>query len=179
VGIAVKKAAIRVRESGEDDLEFLWDMLYEAIHWGPEKADPKPQREELLSEPEISHYLEGWGREGDMALVAVDPDDGRRVGAAWRRLMPPEDPGYGFVDASTPEIGLAVVPDLRGRGVGGLLLRSLIEAARSEGYGALSLSVEDGNPAIRLYERHGFVKLRLEGDAWIMGLDLRAPSSGS
>ncbi len=164
--------AYRIRPGRPEDLGFLWDMLYEAIHWGPEKTDPKPPREKLLAEPEISHYLEGWGREGDMALIAMDPDDGRKVGAAWYRLMPPEDPGYGFVDSSTPEIGLAVVPDLRGRGVGGMLLRSLTEAARSEGHGALSLSVESANPVIGLYERHRFVKLFLKGDAWTMKADL-------
>ena len=176
MGVATNKAAVRVRRGREDDLEFLWDTLYEAIHWGPEKAEPKPPREELLSEPEILHYLLGWGREGDAAFVAVNADDGRRVGAAWYRLMPHEDPGYGFVDATTPEIGLAVARDLRGRGIGGMLLRSLIDEARSEGYGALSLSVEDTNPAMRLYERHGFAKLHQDGDAWTMRLQFHATS---
>ena len=86
--------------------------------------------------------------------------------------MSPEDPGYGFVDSSTPEMGLAVVPDLRGRGAGGTLLRALMEVARSEGFDALSLSVECGNPAVRLYERRGFVRLFTVGDACTMKANL-------
>lgn len=171
--ITGNKAAIRVKQGGEEDLEFLWDMLYEAVHWGPNKPGPKPPREEVLSWPGIDHYLEGWGRPEDFALVALDAED-RRVGAAWYRLMPPEDPGYGFVDASTPEVVIAVLPELRGRGVGGTLLRAIMDAARSRGFGALSLSVEHGNPAVRLYEQHGFERLFVIGDSWTMKADFSA-----
>jgi ribosomal protein S18 acetylase RimI-like enzyme len=163
---------VRIRNAGSEDLAFLWEMLYQAIYWGPERQEPKPPREELLSNPEISHYLAGWGQEGDTALIAVDDRDGRGIGAAWYRLMPPEDSGYGFVDASTPEMGLAVVSHLRGRGVGGALLRALLDRARSEGLGAVSLSVEQENPVVRLYERHGFTRLFADGNAWIMKVEL-------
>ena len=173
------ESAFRVRAGEPEDLDFLWDMLYEAVHWAPEKTDSRPSREELPLDPAVSHYLEGWGRVGDTAVVAVDLEDGRRVGAAWYRLMPPENPGYGFVEASTPEIGLAVAPDFRGSGVGRTLLRTLVEAARSGGYDALSLSVQRDNPALQLYERHGFVKLRPNRDAWTMRLDLHAPGGTS
>ncbi len=56
--------------------------------------------------------------------------------------------------------------------MGGALLRELREAARSQGYGALSLSVEKGNPALGLYERNSFVKLFETEDAWTMRADL-------
>jgi ribosomal protein S18 acetylase RimI-like enzyme len=58
--------------------------------------------------------------------------------------------------------------------LGGALLRELQEAARSQGYSALSLSVEKGNPALGLYERNGFVKLFETEDAWTMKADLSA-----
>jgi len=123
-------------------------MLREAAHHRP------------LSDPSISRYLEGWGRPGDAAVVALDPDDGSRIGAAWYRLMPPEDPGYGFVDASMPEVVNAVVPSRRGTGVGGALLRGLLETARAEGFVAVSLSVRRNNSAaVRLYEKSGFAKV--------------------
>lgn len=173
MGVAGNKAAIRVKQVRKEDLGFLWDMLYEAVHWDPDKPNPKPSRKEVLSWPGIGHYLEGWGRPEDFALVALD-HDGCRVGAAWYRLMSPEDPGYGFVDAATPEVGIAVVPETRGRGVGTALLRALMEAARSRGFDALSLSVEQGNPAVRLYEQHGFERLFVVGDAWTMKAGLSA-----
>ena len=87
-------------------------------------------------------------------MVAVDRASGERVGAAWYRLLTEEAPGYGFVAPGVPELGMGVAEAFRGRGVGGALLGALMERARAEGFGALSLSVEDGNdPAARLYER--------------------------
>ena len=99
-------------------------------------------------------YANGVGGPGDAAVVAVDRASGKRVGAAWYRLLTEEAPGYGFVAPGVPELGMGVAEAFRGRGVGGALLGALMERARAEGFGALSLSVEDGNdPAARLYER--------------------------
>lgn len=156
-----------MRPGEPEDVEFLWRMLHEAAH------------HRSLSEPGISRYLEGWGRLDGAAVVALDPSDGSKTGAAWYRLMPLEEPGYGFVDASTPEVAIAVVPGRRGTGVGGALLRRLLDTARSQGFGALSLSVRcDNHAAVRLYERSGFVKLLDTGSeeypSWTMRVDLAA-----
>ena len=62
---------------------------------------------------------------------------------------------------------------MRGHGIGGQLLKALVERARAEGYPALSLSVERGNPAFALYERHGFQPLREAGDTVVMRAPLR------
>ena len=145
-------------------------MLYEAACWRPD--GPKPPRGEIFSTPELAHYVNDWGRPGDAAVIAFDPHDGAKVGAAWYRLMPTEDPGYGFVDAVTPEISIAVVADRRGTGAGEALLGALMETARSEGIGALSLSVEEDNPASKLYRRAGFRELHLSDGAWTMRADL-------
>ena len=166
------QTSYRLRPYEPGDLGFLWKMLYEAAHWRP--GEPRPPKEEALSEPKLARYLQDWGRPGDTAVLAIDLDGGGRLGAAWYRLMTYEEPGYGFVDDQTPEVALAVVPDHRGRGLGGALLRELREAARSQGYSALSLSVEKGNPALGLYERNGFVKLFETEDAWTMKADLSA-----
>jgi ribosomal protein S18 acetylase RimI-like enzyme len=60
---------------------------------------------------------------------------------------------------------------MRGRGIGSQLLTGLLDRARSEGFAALSLSVEKANPSIKLYERYGFQPIREEGDTVVM----RAP----
>ena len=107
--------------------------------------------------------MEGWGRVGDVAIVALDRLD-EPVGAAWYRLFT-EEPGYGFVAPDVPELSIAVYPECRGRHVGGLLLGSLVSRARADGYRAISLSVAVANPARRLYVRHGFEEVpRAEGD---------------
>ena len=77
-------------------------------------------------------------------------------------------PGYGFVDEQTPELTIAVVPSCRGKGYGRDLLEALLDKARAESYAAVSLSVEPDNPALHLYERHGFVGVGEHGGALIM-----------
>ncbi len=167
------RGKVVVRPAAADDEPFLWEMLYEAVHWGNEETGPKPPPGELLREPGLRRYLEAWGREGDLAVVALDAEGGGRIGAAWCRLFPANDPGYGFVDDATPDIAIAVTPDRQGMGIGGALLQALMDAALSDGFGAISLSVQKSNQtALKLYERNGFVKFRDDGDAWVMKAEL-------
>ena len=159
-----------VRPGGPEDTEFIRDMLYEAACWRPDA--PRPPRGEVLSVPRNAIYVDGWGRPGDAAVVAQARPDWRKIGAAWYRLMLPEDPGYGFVNAATPELSIGVVSEFRGRGVGGAVLKALIRTAKSQGFKTLSLGVEKDNPALQIYERHGFVRLFDTGGAWTMKVDL-------
>lgn len=63
-------------------------------------------------------------------------------------------------DNVTPELAVAVVPECRGRGIGTKLLVQLVETAEDL-FSAVCLSVRADNPAVRLYQRIGFV--RVEG----------------
>ncbi|HZO62899.1 MAG TPA: GNAT family N-acetyltransferase [Gaiellaceae bacterium] len=114
----------------------------------------------------LERYVAGWGRRGDNALVAID--EFQPVGAAWYRLFEQDEPGYGFVDEETPELTIAIVPSKRGRGLGEELLGSLLDAARKDGFARISLSVEPDNPAIHLYEHHGFAKVGERAGASVM-----------
>jgi ribosomal protein S18 acetylase RimI-like enzyme len=95
------------------------------------------------------------GTVGDAAVIAVT-EDGQRLGAAWYRLFPAEDPGWGFVAPDVPVIGIGVALTERGQGIGSALLDALLKLAREQGYRAVSLSVDRQNPAQRLYQRKGF-----------------------
>ena len=130
-------------------------MLYEAVNWRDDGAEERPPFEEQLAQPELRRYIEGWGRKGDVAIVALDRLD-EPVGAAWFRLFSSDQPGYGFVGPEIPELSIAVYPECRGQRVGSLLLSTLVSRARAEGHEALSLSVARENPAARLYARTGF-----------------------
>jgi ribosomal protein S18 acetylase RimI-like enzyme len=120
----------------------------------------------LEAEIPLARYVENWGRPGDVSLIATET--GHRVGAAWFRLFPPATPGYGFVDDKTPELTIAVVPSRRKHGVGHELLEALLERAKDEGHPAISLSVEDGSPAVGFYERHGFERVGENAGAIVM-----------
>ena len=148
-----------VRRGGAQDVRFLRDMLSHAYYWKEREPDAGPGPVQL--------YVKAWGRPGDNALIALS--DGFRVGAAWYRLFQESLPGYGFVDERTPELAIAVVPNARGKGVGRALLDGLLERARAGGFEAVSLSVDRNNEgAISLYERHGFTRVRDDGDSLTM-----------
>ena len=144
-----------IRRGGAQDLRFLRDMLHHAYYWRARVPGSL-----------VSRYVRAWGRPGDTAVIALA--GGFPVGAAWYRVFSADEPGYGFVDERTPELAIAVVPSQRGRGVGEQLLLALIERARQAGYTSLSLSVEPGNPARKLYERHGFEVVDEGAEAWTM-----------
>ncbi|GCE28772.1 N-acetyltransferase [Dictyobacter alpinus] len=136
------------------NLEFMRDMLYEAA--AVDAGMRALGREQALAVPSVSKYLDNWGqREGDTGWIAVDEDQ-QPLGAAWYRLFPAEAPGYGFIAANIPEITISVSANARGLGLGGALIQSLIQSATTQGHPALSLSVDRANPALRLYQRHGF-----------------------
>ena len=93
-------------------------------------------------------------------FVPLSPDAIRLVygsfGAAWRlsalhMISEAPDTERFLIE------GVAVAPDLQGRGIGTLMLRALSEEARARGFQALRLDVSDQNPRARaLYERLGF-----------------------
>lgn len=144
---------LSIRSAAPGDLPFLREMLYEAAYWRP--GSERPPLEQGLARPDLAKLLAGWGRRGDVAVVAGRDGSGP-LGAAWYRFWSDADHSYGYVSPSIPELGIAVRADARGCGVGTLLLRALLAEARERGVVELSLSVERDNPAARLYERAGF-----------------------
>ncbi|MFZ4664734.1 MAG: GNAT family N-acetyltransferase [Caldilineaceae bacterium] len=162
-----------IRPALPTDEPFLWEMLYEAIYM-PE-GQPKPDRA-IVQEPSLAHYVAGWGQQpGDAGLLAIDQQSGQPVGAAWLRFFTEQDPGWGFVNADTPEVSMALLPAYRGQGIGTALLTALIAQA-TDRYAALSLSVDPQNAAMRLYERLGFVVVGASGTSLTMRKALAAPS---
>ena len=147
--------ALVVRAARAEDEPFLWRMLATTANLPP--AEP-PTVEHVQSDPGIAPYLADWGRPGDAGVVAEA--DGEPVGAAWFRCFANDHPGYGFVDAATPEISIGVEASWRGRGVGRALLGALVATARADGHRALSLSVDRRNtPALALYRSIGFAEV--------------------
>jgi GNAT superfamily N-acetyltransferase len=144
------------------DQAILWHWLHVAL-WDPPPAGLRPL--EVLQHPGVRIYAESWGRSTDVGVVAVVA--GRDAGACWLRLLP-EGIGLASVDATTPQLGIALEAGYRGRGYGKALLSATLQAAWAHGYQQVSLTVHPQNPAVRLYEACGFSRRGLRGSYYLM-----------
>jgi ribosomal protein S18 acetylase RimI-like enzyme len=154
--------ALTTRPLAPEDQSLLWDWLHVAL-WDPPPAGLRPR--EVLQNPGVSIYAEGWGREGDVGVVGEF--DGAPVGACWMRRIR-GGTGLGYVDDDTPQLGIALQPGYRGRGFGRRLMMAALQAARECGYRQVSLTVHPQNPAIALYESCGFVKREIRSTYHLM-----------
>jgi GNAT superfamily N-acetyltransferase len=149
---------IELRAASSDDLELLKRALFEAVSWNPERE--LPPYEFVIAHPELARYHDGWGRTGDLGVIAER--DGEALGAALCRLFTAENHGHGYVDDETPELAVAVWDGHRGEGIGTQLMDAIEQAARDAGCSQISLSVDADNPARRLYERLGYATLTVD-----------------
>ena len=153
-----------IRNLKENEFDFLTDMFYESIYI-PEN---KPDKEDLINSSHFKKYHEGWGRNGDTALIALNTNN-QAVGAVWYRLFNEFNKGYGYVDSNTPELGIAVTEEVRGMGVGTLLMKKIIHQAICEGYKSISLSVDPKNSnAVHIYKKLGFEDYGVSGTSITM-----------
>jgi ribosomal protein S18 acetylase RimI-like enzyme len=158
----------RLRYARASDESFLWDMLYFAAHMN---QDGSGSSDDAKGDGLLAKYVEGWGREGDLGVIAED-DAGQPIGAAWLRTLSLEERGYPLVSEDFPEIAIAVDPANTGGGLGGALLGALLDKAQGH-YPGVVLSVREDNPAIRLYARFGFdlvdeITNRVGGRSFVM-----------
>lgn len=129
--------------SGADVLDLLKLHLDEMHQWSP-ACQVHALPPERLRAPDVAFYAV---RDGD-TLAGV---------GALKRLS----------DTKGELKSMRAAPAYRGHGVGKLLLRHLIEEARSRGYTWLGLETgrdASFHPALRLYEAHGFAECAAFGD---------------
>jgi ribosomal-protein-alanine N-acetyltransferase len=152
----------KIRAIKPGEYPFLWDMLFEAVFVPEGKQAPARS----VVEPYVARYLEDFGREGDLALVLDTGDE--LVGAIWARQFSEPHQGYGFVDAQTPELGMAIKEPYRGQGSGTRMIGQMCAALAQNGLKQVSLSVDKLNPAFRLYQRCGFTIVSDLGKGYTM-----------
>ncbi len=143
----------QIRPMDSDDEAVRWQMIFYAAHMHYE-IDKSVQ--DAMQSPDLAKYVVGWGRAGDLGVVAEVGVTPTPIGAAWVRLYRGADKAYSPTDDDTPELAMAVSPAYIGQGIGTKLLQHLIADAQPH-YPALALNVRATNPALRLYQRLGFV----------------------
>lgn len=135
-----------IRTLDSKDEAMLWKMLMHAAHESSLKA--------VKANPDLIRYVESWGRAGDVGVTAEQRS--MPIGAAWVRLWPHDEKGYGYISDDVPELAIALLPSFRGQGIGTKLLKQTLTIAQDQ-FPAVSLSIRADNPALRLYQRVGFV----------------------
>lgn len=157
-----------IRAVTADDQAFLWETLYLSLYV---REGEKPFDREVVNEPHLAKYVEDWGQAGDVGYIAINHQQ-QPIGAVTARVLPADNQGYGYIDDVTPELGLAVLDEYRGQGVGTALMQALLTELRQQQIAQVSLSVDPSNPVVRLYERLGFQEVSVVGTSITMVLVL-------
>jgi ribosomal protein S18 acetylase RimI-like enzyme len=133
---------VDIRQATNDDFDAMW-LIYKAVVAAGDalplstSGEPEAFRERWLLPPNTHVAVSEAGVVGMYRLGANYPDLGSHVASAT----------------------YAVSPAARGRGVGRALVEHSLDRARALGYMAMQFNfvVSTNTPAVKLYERLGFV----------------------
>lgn len=140
-----------IREIDKSEILQLDKFLYEAI-FIPIGQD-QPVRE-IIKLPELSIYIKDFGKKDDICFVAEL--NNKLIGAIWTRIFTETEHGFGFVDSETPELSMSLLREYRQKGIGTILLKTMIDKLINCNYKQVSLSVDKLNYAINMYKKFGF-----------------------
>jgi len=142
---------MQIRPATRADLPGILEIYNDAVLNTTATYDYEPRTLEHRTQ-----WFEDHQRDNYPVFVAVD-GAGRLVG--WSALNPfHARMGYRF----TSENSVYVAADMRGKGVGKLLLAPLIEGAKTRGLHAIIAVIDADNEAsIRLHAAFGFEKVGL------------------
>ena len=110
---------------------------------------PQEQIEEFLEqqfEAQHSHYMEHFAG-ADFDIITTK----QKKAPIGRLYLEEREDEFRIID-------IALLPEWRGKGVGGRLMTRILEKARAVGK-AVRIHVEQNNPAMHLYKRLGFEKI--------------------
>ncbi len=149
---AVDRSKINFRRIRDEDSDFL-ALLYAStraaeMNLVPWSDEQKQQFVEMQFRAQTLDYAEHY----DMNQFFIIEHGGQPVGRLYLDRQP-EDLCI---------IDITLLPELRGAGLGTVLLREMLDDAARSGI-TVSIHVEHFNPAMHLYERLGFKHVATNG----------------
>lgn len=146
------RETITFRPETEDDLEFLQKLYASTREEELKQVDwPEEYKAAFLLQQftaQYAHYRENYLD----ARYSIILENGLPIGRLYLNRLPKD---WRIMD-------IALIPEVRRRGIGGMLLRELLDQAGAEGK-TVSIHVEFNNPALHLYENLGFRQLEAYG----------------
>lgn len=164
---ALVEQGVSLRAKTAEDADFVRD-LYISHRWEEMQAAPWSDEERLAflrdqARLQATHYDVNY-HDADFLIIEAA---GRPIGRLYLFR-------HNRADLRIVEIGL--VPDWRGRGLGGALLRWVQDMAREGGYALCSIHVEQTNSARRLYHRLGFTDVEPVGPYILLHWNVAEPA---
>lgn len=149
-------ADVDIRQSTPDDFEVFWQCL--------DLVARERRFLVMVQAPPLSEaraFLEEARSNGMIQFVAIK--ESRVIG--WCDVTPSR--WEGFRHSGT--LGMGVLAEFRGHGIGKRLLRNTVEAAKDTGLRRIELEVFGSNRvAIALYRRHGFIQEGVKPQARVL-----------
>jgi aminoglycoside 6'-N-acetyltransferase len=147
-------AGFEIRAATPEDEPALTAIQHSsAIH----HATIDPDRWRMQTPEEADRSRRHWHRVGPRSEGLVAVADGQVVGMIELWLKQPRDPEGARIQRRKVDLGLAVAPGWRGRGVGTALMLAAEAWAREQGAERMVLDLAANNTgAQRLYERLGY-----------------------
>ena len=137
-----------LRDEREEDVPFL-ERLYASTR--AEELAQAPwsdaQKQIFLAQQFAAQRLHYRSQIQDCLFMVIEKD-GTPVGRLYLQWR----------ETQLHVVDIALLPEMRGQGVGTILLEALIATAAEQGR-ALGIFVEKFNPALHLYRRLGFVEI--------------------
>jgi ribosomal protein S18 acetylase RimI-like enzyme len=148
----IDRQSVRYRPLRDDDTEFL-ASLYASTRTEEMKLVPWTEEQKVAFlrmqfDAQTYHYHQEYDRSG----FFIVEQDGAPVGRLYRERQADD----------IHVIDISIIPELRGRGLGTMLLREILDEAAGAGL-TVSIYVEHYNPAKRLYHRLGFQEVGENG----------------
>lgn len=140
-------SGLTVRAMSADDTDARKTALLKNLN----RFEQRFGEQDCASEP-LRNYLSFDPARGDIGLLLAN-DAGETVGMMWVAFIK----GFGFINASVPELTLYLAEEWHGKGVGQWMLDQAEEYGRVHGWPGIAVNVEKESPARRLYARCDYV----------------------
>jgi len=144
---------IRYRGIVADDMEFL-SRLYRSTREAELSRTPWGEAEkQAFIDMQFSAQHDHYQKHYPDALWLIIEQKKQRIGRLYLERWNSE---HRIID-------IALMPDVRGQGIGGAILTDLMEDAVADGGKGIGIHVEKENPAMSLYRRMGFAVVEDKG----------------